>query len=209
MASRRLSKSELITKEIINDNSNVFGNVQRLTFENYEGTINQYLKSIALPITAPYVIGMRVKKVSGTCNIQIGVNGQYNKYLNNVIPEGEEIIIFNNKPQQIIDKNTILEPLIQIENPQNLVLDVSECFIIPRKNNKVWITFTWKMSKTRTNINKRTYICPFYIIMLFKEKFPIFVCSCHIVTPFLAILLIFSIYLFGILPCPMSSLASI
>ena len=120
-----------ITKEVVNDNSNQFGYAQRLTFENYEGTRNQYLQSVALPITSPYVIALRLKKISGSCNIQIGYNGQYNKYLNDVIPEGKEIILINNKPQQITEKNTVLEPLIQFENPNNLVLEVYECMIIP------------------------------------------------------------------------------
>ncbi len=125
------SSSSNITKTVIEDNSGLYGYAQRLEIQTTTGNINQYLYSPALPVTSPYIVAMRFKKVSGSGDIQISVNGQHNKYTNDMIPTGEEVIIVNNKSMQVIQKGTQLEPIIQFQNTNNLVLEVYECMIIP------------------------------------------------------------------------------
>ena len=117
-----------IIKEIITSNSNVYGHAQKLTVTT---DISQRITSIPVPYDGTYTVAIRLKKISGSGDIQLSLGSQHNLFKNENIPVNEEIILVNNKPIHTYYIGDEIVGAVQFSNVSNLVLEVYECMIIP------------------------------------------------------------------------------
>ena len=119
-----------IQKEIVNSNSNVNGHALKMTFDNVEA-ISQYLVSLSAPFKSCYTAGIRMKKISGSCDIEFTFGGQSFLYTNDEIPLNEEIVLLNSKSLPFFEENANLNATVKFKNTNNLVIEVYEGAIIP------------------------------------------------------------------------------
>ncbi|PGT76790.1 hypothetical protein [Priestia megaterium] len=112
--------------------SSLSGNILVATFRE---NVTTYLYSaIPAPFNGPYTAGLRLKLVSGTGQLQIGLGGIYRNMDLSKVLIGEEFVLTSaGQGSNIYTAGANLSPSLSLMNKGtgNVVIEISEIFIVP------------------------------------------------------------------------------